>query len=415
MPDISIRQHKLENGLRVVICPDHGAPVVNVTVMYAVGSHDEHPGITGFAHLFEHLMFDNNSSGSSKQYDTLCIQAGGTNNAYTSYNNTTYYITLPSHQLALGLWLESERMRTFAINHESLETQRSVVLEEIKQNVDNQPYGRMYRVQATAAFQPASSYSWEVYGAPEDIAVVTLDQAKDFYNTYYNPANAVLCISGDVNELLVLQEVERYFGDIARGTTDIHRAAFSTDMRRFGTHETIKDTVSYPAVLVSFHVPGFCSSTLMAEEILTSAIGQGRSSPLHRELVKNRRVASSAGAYLDQREHTSLLTLYAYAADSSASADTLYEELMDVVSNFKYSATHHDTSVNRLRTSLAHSLQRNSGVADLVAWSTLFLNNPNYANEASASYKEVNLDDVADMAQRVFLPLEATRVDVVPE
>jgi len=409
-----IVERTLANGLRVVICPKHTAPVVNVTVMYAVGSFDERPGITGLAHLFEHLMFDNNSSGSEKQYDVLCTQAGGSNNAYTTYNYTTYYITLPAHQLELGLWLESERMRTFAINDRALETQRSVVLEEIKQNVDNQPYAQWHRAQAQSAFSQDSTYSWEVYGRPEDIETVTLDNARDFYQSYYCPSNAVLCIAGDVNIDEAMTFIERHFGTIQPGASTIHRSRWNANMRNTGTHAVLRDDVPFPAVMVSFHVPGFANSRMIAEELLVAGIGQGKSSTLHTELVKRRRIASAAGAYLDQREHSSLMTMYAYANNSGQTAQELVDAILETAALYQHTDVQHEVAVNRLRTSTAMSLQRSSGLADLTAWSTLFWNEPSYPFAAANEYLRTTASDVRTLMQGLFSAENAVRVDVIP-
>lgn len=409
-----IIERTLPNGLRVVVCPRHTAPVVNVTVMYAVGSYDERPGIAGLAHLFEHLMFDNNSSGSEKQYDTLCTQAGGSNNAYTTYNYTTYYITLPAHQLELGLWLESERMRTFAIDERALETQRSVVLEEIKQNVDNQPYAQWHRAQAESAYSKDSSYNWEVYGSPTDIASVKLQDARDFYNSFYDPSNAVLCIAGDVKVEEVLQLIDKHYGTIVSRSKGVERRVWHPEMRRTGTHAVVDDDVPFPAVMVAFHVPGFADSRMIAEEILTTGIGQGKSSALHTELVKRRRVASAAGAYLDQRQHSSLITMYAYANDGQQAAQELFDAIMETVQAYQHTDVQHEVAVNRLRTSTSMSLQRSSGLADLTAWSTLFWNEAGYAETAADEYQRQAADDVRRMMSGLFVPANSVRVDVVP-
>lgn len=408
-------EHNLANGLRAVICPTSTAPVVNVTVMYAVGSFDERPGIAGLAHLFEHLMFDNNSSGNEKQYDVLCTRAGGSNNAYTTYNYTTYYITLPSHQLELGLWLESERMRSFAINEHSLETQRSVVLEEIKQNVDNQPYAKWHRAQAQGAFTEDCTYHWEVYGNPEDIATVSLEDARTFYNSFYDPSNAVVCIAGNIDVNLAISLIDKHFGTIVSRRGTVERNVWTPQMRKGGTHKVVEDEVPFPAVMVSVHLSGFSKSRMIAEEILTAGIGQGRSSLLHQELVKRRRIASAAGAYLDQRMHSSLLTMYAYANDAKQTAQQLFDAIMETVNGYHHTDVQHEVAVNRLRTSTAMTLQRASGLADLTAWSTLFWNEPNYPNSVSNEYAGSSVNDERALLQGLFAPDNCVRVDVIPQ
>ena len=260
--NVSIHEKTLENGLRVIVCPDHGAPVLTVNVIYKVGSFDEDHTRTGLAHLFEHLMFDNTSTGMDKQYDIMCAKAGGSNNAYTTYDHTTYYITLPSHQIDLGLWLEAERMRSFSITDKALATQRSVVIEEIKQNVMNQPYMRWVFAMQKAAFKAGSGYSWDTYGDPAHVASTTLDDASGFHARFYNPANAVLVIAGDTTPEEAFAKAEEQFGSIPKPEVSPTRSAFTLDDRLYGTHLTEPDSVPSSASYISVHMPG--SKTILS-------------------------------------------------------------------------------------------------------------------------------------------------------
>lgn len=414
MPAIKIHQTVLSNGLRVVVCPDHGAPVVNVTVMYRVGSHDEVWGKTGLAHLFEHLMFDNTSNGMEKQYDTFCAKAGGTNNAYTTYDYTTYYINLPAHQVELGFWLEAERMRAFMITDHALATQQSVVVEEIKQNVENQPYGKWRHTMENQAFDPQSAYSWEVYGSAKDVEGFTMDDAKSFFERFYQPANAVLCVAGDVDPEEAVKLAERHFGVIQAPVAVPVRNIFKPEWRRFGTIGIVPDAVPMPATFLAFHVPGLLDDTSYAAEIAATILGSGRSSPLYKALVQEQQIASSVGAFVDKRVHDSLLTFYAYASREDVSADRLIEAMRITIAETVCTEANRIKAVNKLRTSLAAELQRVSGVADTVAYHTLFYDEPEQVNQLLDKYSAQPLSLVQQIVADCSLVSLGVRVDVVP-
>lgn len=414
MPAIKIHQTVLSNGLRVVVCPDHGAPVVNVTVMYGVGSHDEVYGKTGLAHLFEHLMFDNTSNGMAKQYDTYCAKAGGTNNAYTTYDYTTYYINLPAHQVELGYWLEAERMRAFMITDAALATQRSVVVEEIKQNVENQPYGRWRHAMEAAAFDSQSAYSWEVYGSAKDVEGVTMMDARSFFEKYYQPANAVLCVAGDVEPDHAVTLAERHFGAIPAPASNIVRNVFQPAWRRQGITSIVPDAVPMPATFLAFHVPGLLDDSLYAAEIAATILGSGRSSPLYRALVQEQQIASSVGAFVDKRLHDSLVTFYAYASREDVTADQLIEGMRSTIKATVCTEADRTKAVNKLRTSLAAELQRVSGVADTVAYHTLFYNDAAMVNQLLDKYSAQPLSLVQQFVEDCSLVSLGARVDVVP-
>ena len=404
----------LANGLRVVICPDNSAPVVNVTVMYRVGSHDERVGKTGLAHLFEHLMFDNAAPGVEKQYDVYCTKAVGTNNAYTTFYYTTYHIDVPSHNLELGLWLESERMRSFRITDHALQTQRSVVVEEINQNVFNQPYGIWRKAQQEIAYTNDSSYSWDVYGSPEDVAGVTMDDAKGFFDTYYHPSNAVLCVAGDVDLAVAKELVERHFGSITDSRAVIARTAFSPSMAKRGTALSVQDNVPLTAVFASIHMPGFTTNDLLDAEIASSIIGTGRSSVLYKSLVSDLRIASGVGCFIDRRAHDSLLTMYAYASEETITADQLANAMSEALAQTTVTESMLESAVNKMKTSHAAELQKVSGVADVVAWTTLFWNDPLYVNTALDRYASITLEDVQSIVDRSASQEEIIRLDIVP-
>ncbi len=414
MPKIDVHEHRLANGLRVVICPDPTVSVVTVAVTYHVGSYDEHPTRTGLAHLFEHLMFDNTSTGTNKQYDLYCTKAGGTNNAYTTYDHTTYHISLPSHQVELGLWLEAERMRMFAIDDQDLATQQSVVLEEIKQNVENQPYMCWMPAMDRAAFSENSHYSWNVYGDTAHVAAVSMQDARAFFDRYYRPGNAVLVVAGDCDPAATLQLIEQHYGDIPASDIEIQRPRFDHSQQQRGVHVTERDAVPTSAVFASIHGASVLDPAMYDIDLAASLLGIGKSSYLHRHLVSNKRIASHAGAFVDRRAHDSLLTFYAYGIDGSISVDQLCDELHAAVNAVTVSDENMRKVVNRQRTALAMELQSSGGVADSVGYHTTFFDDPTLVNDLLDRYAERTIDDVAAIVDSAKRREEWVRVDIVP-
>lgn len=404
----------LGNGLRVIVCPDHTAPVANVTVMYRVGSHDERRGKTGLAHLFEHLMFDNAAPGNDKQYDIYCTKSGGTNNAYTTFDYTTYHIDLPANNIEMGFWLESERMRSFRITQHALQTQRSVVVEEINQNVNNQPYGIWRRAMQEISFAPSSSYSWDVYGYETDVSGVTIDDARSFFESFYRPSNAVLCVAGDIAPERAVELAQRYFGDIENTSDPITRNTFEMMERSYGAHRIVEDNVPMTALFLSAHVPGYVNSELLDVEIASSILGSGKSSLLYNELVSNRRIASAAGAFVDRRANSSLLTIYAYAADPTITGDQLSDAVFETLRGAEETQKNLDAAVNKLRTSHAAEIMKANGVADSVAWTTLFWNDPQRMNTILDDYRTVTLDQVTAVRREISQADKLARLDIVP-
>ncbi len=415
MANIETHQVTLSNGLRVVICPEPSSPVVNVSVMYRVGSYNERHERTGLAHLFEHLMFDNASPENPKQYDVLCARAGGANNAYTTFDYTLYHIDLPAHQAEIGFWLESERLRSFRITDHALATQRSVVVEEINQNVFNQPYGIWRKAQNGAAYSNESTYSWDVYGSADHVAAVSMNDADGFFHRFYQPGNAVLSVSGAIQVDRAIALAEQYFGTIEATSSNGTRQEHNPDWQRRGVLQTVSDSVPMPAIYLAIHLPGYIESDLLEAEIAATILGSGRSSVLYQALVTGSGIASSVGAFVDRRANASLLTLYAFGASGTVTSQELLDAMYGCLQNHRITSKEIDTAVNKLRTSHAAELQKASGVSETVAWSVTFRDDPNFVNTILPRYKEVQVDSVASLVRQLATPSETVAVVINPK
>ena len=413
---IPMKKLILDNGLQVVLVKRKEHSVVTVHLAYKVGSKNENSRRTGMAHLFEHLMFEGTKNVKKGEFDKYCSSAGGTNNAYTTYDLTAYYMTLPAHQLELGLWLESDRLKNFHVLSHALENQKKVVVEEIKQNVEEQPYGSWHDKLSKAAYSNRSSYSWEVYGSKEHVQSVTLGEAREFHNIHYNPDNACLVICGNINNDSE-EKIKKYFSNIEPSHKAKPEVSFKNSFRLGKKHVSYKDNVPLPAVFAAFHCEGFLDNEIFITDTLSNIIGSGRSSRLYKSLIQQKKIASQAGAYIEQREHSSLLICYAFASNPKITAEMLYEGIIGETEKVRIkgaSGKELQKSKNQVRTQFANELQYSQGIADIVATQALFWNEPERFYSLLDLYNKPGIDDINSVSSRIFDLQNSVRVDVIP-
>ncbi len=282
--DISFTEYTLNNGLHVILHADNTTPNVVVNIMYHVGAKNEQPEKTGFAHFFEHLMFEGSKNINRGEFAEIVEQAGGSLNAFTSFDVTNYFVLLPSNQLELGLWLESERLLHPVIDSIGIATQKDVVTEEMKQTRDNQPYGTILTETIKRAFT-VHPYKDDVLGRDEHIRNATEEDIQGFHDMFYVPNNAVLVVSGDIDMEETRVLVEKYFGDIPMGTRPVYRPTATEPVRTTEIRDTVYDNIQLPAIIQAYHIPAQGSSDYYAVEMLSVLLSQGQSSRLYRRLV----------------------------------------------------------------------------------------------------------------------------------
>ncbi|HEU4564338.1 MAG TPA: pitrilysin family protein, partial [Gemmatimonadaceae bacterium] len=284
---IPIETFTLPNGLRVTMSEDHTAPVVAVNLWYHVGSANERPGRTGFAHLFEHMLFQGSADVAANEHFEVVQRAGGTLNGSTWLDRTNYFETVPSNQLALALWLEADRMGALlpAMTQGKLDTQRDVVKNERRWSVDNQPYGTWWEKLPALAFPPEHPFHHSLIGSMEDLSAASLEDVAHFFATWYTPDNAVLSIAGDFDPAEARALVERYFGPIPRGERRPPLPPMELPPR-FGTwlRETVEDEVMLPRLFLGFRSPAFGSDGYYAASMCSAVLGLRNGSRLHRAL-----------------------------------------------------------------------------------------------------------------------------------
>ncbi len=304
LPDLTCQLHTLDNGLRVVLHREPSLPLVAVNLWYHVGSKNERPGRTGFAHLFEHMLFQGSANVPIHEHFRQVQRVGGVLNGSTWYDRTNYYETLPAHHLELGLWLESDRMGFLlpAVTQQNLDTQRDVVMNERRQRVENQPYGRATERLHELLYPADHPYHWPVIGYLDDIAAASLEEVRDFCRTYYTPNNAVLTVAGDIDPAAALALVERWFGDIPRGPEPPPVDAADLPPLASERREDLPDDIRLARVYFGFRAPRYGDARWYAGDLLAGVLTAGKSSVLYRDLVYRRQLAQEVGVHLDPTE-----------------------------------------------------------------------------------------------------------------
>lgn len=317
---VNFTRHILSNGLRVLVHEDESTPLVAVNMLYFVGSRDEQPDKTGFAHLFEHLMFA--GSRNVPDFDEPLQQAGGENNAYTTNDYTTFYEILPAENLETALWLESDRMLALSITKRALNVQQRVVVEEFKETCLNEPYGDSWHHLSELMFK-VHPYRWPVIGlTPEHVADATTDDVRHFYRNWYCPNNAVLSIAGKVRKEEVLPLVEKWFGNIPPGEVPA-RVLPAEPIQTTPQHRVVHADVPVPAVFLAFRTPARLHPDFYPVDLLTDILAQGQSSRLYRRLVREKQVFSQIDAYVTANLDPGLLVIDGKPAEGVSMEDAL--------------------------------------------------------------------------------------------
>jgi predicted Zn-dependent peptidase len=318
---VEYTEYKLDNGLRVILSEDHSVPIVAVNVWYHVGSGYEEPGRSGFAHLFEHMMFEGSENVGKTEHMKYVSTAGGSMNGSTTQDRTNYFETLPANRLNLGLWLEADRMRSLAITEENFENQRETVKEERRQRVDNEPYGAAFLVSDTLNYD-WPPYSHTVIGKMVDLDAAEVSDVQAFFDKYYKPSNAVLVVVGDIDQKKTMKMVEEYFSDIP-GAEPIPKLTGEGDMNK-GERREIVDSpkANVPAVFIGYVCPPHNDADTPALQLLNSVLVDGESSRMHKRLVKDEEAAFAVFGFHDGRLGPSLFRLIG-AANAGVDIDVV--------------------------------------------------------------------------------------------
>ena len=417
IPKIQFTDTKLKNGLRVIISEDRSAPVFSVAVTYDVGSRDERKGRTGFAHLFEHMMFKGSENVGSNEHPHLIFANGGTMNGTTNKDRTLYYETLPANQLDLALFLEADRMRSLEITKENLENQRQAVKEERRLRVDNQPYGRVFEALEELAYENFA-YEHSVIGSMADLDAATVEDVASFFKTYYAPNNAVLTIVGDFDAKTTLEKVRKYFESIpsqpAPPAVDMAEPAQKEERRT-----TLEDPLArLPRIDMAYKIPDSSSPDQDALEVLSTVLSGGRSSRFYEQILRQKQLSSgpvSAGP--DGARGPGLFMVVATVAPGKSVSDL--EMAIDAETERIKAGPIEDWEMqkarNAARSGLVGSLGSSLSRAVQLGQYALFDNEPGKINTRADAIAKVTAADVQRVAKQYLVPTGRTVVVTVPK
>ncbi len=333
LSSLPIQQARLDNGLRVVLSADRTIPTVAVTIYYDVGSRNEVRGRSGFAHLFEHMMFQGSANVAKGEHFQLIMNRGGSLNGTTNHDRTNYFETLPSNELALGLWLEADRMRSLAVNAENFENQRQTVMEERRQSYENQPYMMSSLRLNELAFGDYWPYAHSTIGEVADLENAPLAAVQEFWGQHYAPNNAVVAIAGDFDPTEALAMVRRYFGSIPRRDVPAYAPEDIREQTGERTDTMIDPLAELPAFHIAYHIPETRSDDHYPLELLAIVLGDGESSRLYQKLVKERELLQSIEVSTDDRRGPDLLSVWAVVAagrQGTAARQIIFDEITSI-------------------------------------------------------------------------------------
>ena len=413
---ITFSDTKLKNGLRVIISEDHSAPVYSIAVTYNVGSRDERKGRTGFAHLFEHMMFKGSEQVGPGEHFTLVFNNGGNMNGTTNQERTLYFETLPSNQLDLGLFLEADRMWSLEITKENLDNQRNAVQEERRLGVDNQPYGKTFEVIDELAYENFA-YEHSVIGSMADLNAASVDDVKSFFKTYYAPNNAVLSIVGDVKTAECLEKVRKYFDRIpaqpAPPPMDFAEPPQTAEKR-----QTIEDTLArLPRIDIVWHTPPALAPDDDPLTVLAAVLSSGRSSRFYETLVRQQSLTSGVSASSTGNRGPGLFRIGATALPGKSIDDLekgIYAEIDKVktgtIADWEIEKTRNNWKRN-MAANLGSSLQRAISLGRYAA----FWNDPNLINTYADRIAAVKAADIQRVAKQYLIDTNRTVVITKPK
>jgi len=417
--EVSFEEYDLDNGLHVILHQENNAPVVTTSVMYHVGAKDENPEKTGFAHFFEHLLFEGTKNIERGEWFKIVSSNGGQNNANTTQDRTYYYEVFPSNNLELGLWLESERLMHPIINKIGVDTQSEVVQEERRMSYDNAPYGR-WREQMFISLFKKHPYRWQTIGSLEHLASASLEDFKEFNKKYYVPNNAVLVVAGDIEIGKTKKMIQDYFGPIPRGA-EIERKAFVEDPITTTVKTKYNDpNIQIPAILMGYRTPAQTDRDAYILDMVSTYLSDGKSSKLYKKLVDEKKKALQVFAFNGSQEDYGAYVVGALPVGETSLEDLkkeIDEEIVKLQSEL-ISEKDYQKLQNKFENNFVNSNSSVSGIANSLARYYLLYDDTSLINNEIDIYRSITREEITAVAtkylkrsQRVelnYLPKEAT-------
>ena len=413
---VSFEEYDLSNGLHVILHQDNTAPVVTTSVMYHVGAKDEQPDRTGFAHFFEHLLFEGTKNIENGAWFSIVTENGGSNNANTTDDRTYYYEVFPSNNLELGLWMESERMLHPIIEQDGVDTQNEVVKEEKRLRVDNQPYGKFLENVKKHLFSK-HPYRWTTIGEMEHLDSATLDEFLAFNKKFYVPNNAVLVVAGDIDMDKTKEMVQNYFGTIPRGK-DIERVSIKEDpIQEALKAEAFDSNIQIPAIITAYRTPSFKSRESRVLDMISTYLSDGPSSKLYKRLVDEKKMALQSGAINIAQEDYGMYVIFGLPQGDFKLTD-LITEMDDEIAILKeklISERDYQKLLNKFENGFVSSNASVEGIANSLARYYMLFGDTNLINSEIDIYRSITREEIREVANKYLNTNQRLVLEYLPE
>ncbi|MDD3004699.1 pitrilysin family protein [Flavobacterium sp.] len=412
---VSFEEYTLENGLHVILHQDKSAPVVITSVMYHVGAKDENPERTGFAHFFEHLLFEGTENIKRGEWFKIVSGNGGTNNANTSDDRTYYFEVFPSNNLELGLWMESERLLHPVINQIGVDTQNEVVKEEKRLRVDNSPYGNIFTAVKENLFKK-HPYRWAPIGSMAHLDAATLEEFQAFNKKFYVPNNAVLVVAGDIDPAQTIKWVNKYFGSIKRGA-DVKKEVFVEDPITTQINATFEDpNIQLPMLVQAYRTPSMKTRDAKVLDMISSILSDGKSSRLYKKMVDEKKVALQVGAFNNSQEDYGMYLIYGIPMGETTTADLVknIDEEIKAIQTDLISERDFQKLQNKFENQYVNSNTSIEGIAENLATYYLLYGDVNLINTEIDIYRSITREEIRTVANKYLNQNQRLILDYVP-
>ncbi len=413
--NIKFTEFDLDNGLHVVLHKDNSTPIIAVSVLYHVGSKNETTGKTGYAHFFEHLMFEESENIAQDQYAKIVQSVGGTINAYTSSDQTYYHCVLPSNQLELGLWMESERMLNAKITQAGVDNQREVVKEE-KRTSDNRPYSSWYMEISKRMFE-GTNYEWTPIGSFADLNAASIADFQNFYDTYYVPNNATLVVTGDIDEKAAKKYIKKYFSSIPSGIGEIKRPKVSDELLKKSIVDTVYDNIQLDAVFQAYKVPAQGTKDAYALEMLSTILSNGKSSRLNTALKEDKQMALQVAGFSMNFESAGFFATLGLPNQGYTVSDIQKGIVAEIskLQNELISEEEFQKIKNISESNFVSSNSSMKGIAESLATYHVMFGDADLINTELEKYRAVTREDIQRVAKKYLVQSNSVTLYYLPK
>ncbi len=413
---VSYQEYDLPNGLHVILHQDNGAPVVTTSVMYHVGGKDRTQGRTGFAHFFEHLLFEGTKNIERGTWMKLVSSRGGNNNANTSQDRTYYYEVFPSNQLEFGLWMESERMLHPVIDQVGVDTQNEVVKEEKRLRMDNSPYGQILQVVGENLFK-VHPYKDPNIGYMEDLDAATLEEFIAYKEKYYGPNNAVLVVAGDIDIDKTKSMIEQYFGPVPTGQNVVRNFPVEEPITEEVRAKAYDPNIQIPATIVAYRTPGFASREAYVLDMISTYLSDGKTSKLYKKMVDEQKQALQIGAFNLGQEDYGMYLIFGLPVGENTleTLNTEIEEEIAAVRNTLISENDYQKILNKFENNFVNANSNVEGIAGSLATYYMLYGDTSLINKQIDIYRSITREEIQQVAQQYLQPNQRVVIDYLPQ